>query len=116
MLQYYDTDLLWKERELVLDLERLANDALDTESLLRSGLRDEAQARLDSIEDEVQELNNMMYVDPVALGLDQQPPELELTWGDVRQADTPLIDTEGNWVEQTQNLINRKQYKQGSAI
>ncbi len=35
---------------------------------------------------------------------------------DVRLADTPLIDTEGNWVEQTRNLIDRKQYKQGGML
>jgi len=110
LLQYYDTSLGNRSAELKQLLENEANNELDLSSAYDGQIRDEAQSKLDALQDMVTEINDAMYIDPHSVGI-VAPNDPVILYGDVLQGVAPLIDTNGDWVEQSINLITRKKYE-----
>ena len=58
----------------------------------------------------MQEINDALHVSPETIGL-SPPEEIKRLVGDTRVANDPIIDTDGDWILQTQKLKSRKDYK-----
>jgi hypothetical protein len=111
LLQYYDTSLANRAAEKRRELEAAANerlaDTLGEERLAE--IRQAAEAKLDDLESLVEQVNQALAFDPAEAGV-EIPDEPEVLVGDTACRDDPLLDTDGDWVEQTRRLIQRKRY------
>ena len=111
LLQYFDKSLANRAAETKRALEAAANerlaDTLGEERLAE--IRTAAEAKLEDLESLVDEVNAALAFDPAEAGV-EIPPEPEVLIGATACRNDPLLDTAGDWVEQTRRLIARKKY------
>lgn len=109
LLQYFDPSLYKKGRELKKKLEKQVNDELDVSEILDTGIQDELNKKLGELEDLTGQINDALAIDPD--DIDIEAPEAPEAVTAEMEASYPLIDTNDSWIDQTLNLINRKQYR-----
>jgi hypothetical protein len=111
LLQYFDKSLANRAAEAKRELEAAANarlaDTLGEDRLAE--IRTAAEAKLEDLESLVEQVNDALAFDPAEAGV-EIPDEPEVLIGSTACRTDPLLDTAGDWVEQTRRLIARKRY------
>jgi mRNA-degrading endonuclease toxin of MazEF toxin-antitoxin module len=111
LCQYFDKGLANRAVEVRGKLEAEANarlaDTIGAETLAM--IRTEAENALEALEEQVQEINDRLEIDPTEVGL-EMPKVPEVMIGSTRVVNDPLLDTDEDWAEQTRRLVAQKAY------
>jgi hypothetical protein len=110
LTQYHDPKVAAEARDLRFQLEDEANARLaDTLGGHMAEIEMAMRAKLEELESKVKEVNDALNIDPFDFGI-ETPETPEALIGDTNVTEEPLIETFGDWAEQSRRLIERKQY------
>ena len=85
--------------------ERLADTLQDHMDAIETAMR----SKLIDLESQVQEVNDALNINPSDFDI-ETPDAPQVLVGEVNVTEEPLIETSEDWAEQSQRLIERKQY------